>query len=71
MGRLGEAAPLDTNEERLDITEIINHPSYNDFTYDNDIAVLKVSGSFNCVERKIWPACIPSAEVAEISRDIV
>ena len=63
MGDGGTAAPLDTNEERLTITEIINHPSYNDFTEENDIAVIKVSGSFTCSEDKIWPACLPSSQV--------
>ena len=61
MGDGGTAAPLDTNEERLTITEIINHPSYNAFTEENDIAVIKVSGSFSCSEGKIWPACLPSS----------
>ena len=63
MGDASTAAPLDTNEERLTITEIINHPGYNDNTFDNDIAVIKVSGSFTCSQGKIWPACLPSSKV--------
>ena len=63
MGDFGAVAPLDTNEERLTITEIINHPDYNVFTKENDIAVIKVSGSFSCSEGKIWPACFPSSQV--------
>ena len=59
MGDGGTAAPLDTNEERLTITEIINHPSYNDNTFDNDIAVIKVSGTFTC-GTNIYPACLPT-----------
>jgi len=50
----------DTNEQSLTITEIINHPSYVDSTYSNDIAILKVSGTFTCAQGKIWPACLPS-----------
>ena len=63
MGDQSSAAVLDTNEERLTITEIINHPSYNDATFDNDIAVVKVSGSFTCSQGKIWPACLPNSQV--------
>jgi len=57
------ASPLDTNEQRLTITEIINHPSYSSFTVggdsSNDIAVIKVEGNFGCAAKKIWPACLP------------
>merc|ERR1719225_2277580 len=59
MGFQTAAAPLDTNEERLVITEIINHPNYNDNTFDNDIAVIKVSGLFTC-GTNIYPACLPN-----------
>jgi len=48
------------NEESLSITEIIKHPYYNQVTNDNDIAVIKVSGTFNCRERTIYPACLPT-----------
>jgi len=51
---------VDSNEESLSIVEIINHPQYVDGTEVNDISVLKVSGSFNCAQGKIWPACLPS-----------
>ena len=53
----------DTNEESLTITEIINHPNYVPSTNANDIAILKVSGSFNCVKDKIYPACLPNTNV--------
>ena len=55
---------LDTNEESLAISEIINHPEYNPSTFENDVAILKVSGSFTCEQGKIWPACIPNEEVS-------
>jgi len=61
-GVLTSPAPLDTNEERLTITEIRNHPDYDDTTFNNDIAVIKVSGSFSCSPDKIWPTCLPSSE---------
>ena len=57
-------APLDTNEERLVITEIIRHPDYLGEGFKNDIAVLKVAGSFSCSPDKIYPACLPSSEVS-------
>ena len=64
MKTLWMPAPLDTNEERLTITEIVVHPDYNWITLENDIALLKVSGSFTCSEDKIWPACLPSSQVS-------
>ena len=60
------AAPLDSNEERLNITEIIMHPYYNLLTIENDIAVIKVDGSFSCFPDKIYPACLPNTEVSLI-----
>ena len=66
MKTLWMPAPLDTNEERLTITEIVVHPDYNWITLENDIALLKVSGSFTCSEDKIWPACLPSSQVKTI-----
>ena len=56
-------APLDSNEERLDITELIVHPEYDSLTFENDIVVVKVAGSFNCSPDKIYPACLPNTEV--------
>lgn len=59
------ASPLDTNEQRLTITQIINHPDYSSFNQlfggdgSNDIAVIKVNGNFGCSAKKIWPACLP------------
>ena len=55
---------VDTNEESLAISEIINHPEYNPSTFENDVAILKVSGSFTCEQGKIWPACLPNEEVS-------
>jgi len=64
MGDQSAAAPSDTNEERLTITEIINHPNYNDATFDNDIAVIKVNGTFTCGQN-IYPACLPNTNSYE------
>ena len=57
---------VDANEEVLEITEIINHPQYEvGGLFVNDISILKVSGSFNCAQGKIWPACLPSTNVSK------
>jgi len=54
---------LDSNEQRLPITQIINHPDYSSLNVggdsSNDIAVIKVEGNFACAGGKIWPACLP------------
>ena len=53
----------DTYEQTLPIIEIINHPNFDGASLVNDIAVIKVSGSFNCVEGQIFPACLPNEKV--------
>jgi len=50
----------DTYEHSLEVSGVINHPSYNAATYENDIAVVKVNGSMPCSQGKIWPACLPN-----------
>lgn len=53
----------DTNEKSLVVSSVVNHPSYNAATYENDIAVVKVAGTMTCEQGKIWPACLPNAAV--------
>ena len=48
----------------MSIVEIINHPNYDATTFKNDIAILKVLGSFNCEQGKIYPACLPNKNVS-------
>ena len=57
---------IDTNEKVLPITQIINHPNFDATSLVNDIAVVKVSGSFNCEQEKIYPVCVPSEEVSKL-----
>merc|ERR1740124_955175 len=61
--KTSSASTLDVNEQRLTITEIINHPEYSAFSASgdgsNDIALIKVDGNFNCEPKKIYPACLP------------
>ena len=56
----------DTNEQSLEISGVINHPSFNAATFENDIAVVKVNGSMPCSQGKIWPACLPNTAVSFI-----
>ena len=53
-------APVDENEQRLEISEAIIHPSYDGRKFTNDIAVIKVKGEFDCKKRILYPACFPS-----------
>ena len=41
---------------------MINHPEYDTFTKENDIAVIKVSNPrrLNCKKNAVWPACLPT-----------
>ena len=52
--------PVDENEQRLNISKIITHPSYDGRLFTNDIAILKVDGNFKCKKRVLYPACFPS-----------
>ena len=69
MDNGSDVSPLDSNEERLTITEIIRHPDFSetDAWANNDIAVIKVDGSFSCSPDKIYPACLPNSEVRNSS----
>ena len=60
----------DTGEIRLAISEVINHPQYNSVTQENDIAVIKVSGTLTCEKKKIWPACLPNTNVSKCVTNI-
>ena len=53
----------DTNEQSLVVSSVVNHPGYNGATFENDIAVVKVTGTMTCEQGKIWPACLPNAAV--------
>jgi len=50
----------DTYEQSLEVSGVINHPSFNAATFENDIAVVKLNGSMTCSQGKIWPACLPN-----------
>ena len=54
------ASPFDTYEQRLLITEIVKHPDFDEKTFNNDIAVIKVNSPLTCVKKIIWPVCLPT-----------
>ena len=60
----------DTNEQSLVVSSVVNHPNYNTQTLENDIAVVKVTGSMTCEQGKIWPACLPNAAVTILNRSM-
>ena len=53
---------LEENEQRLRVDKVIAYPSFNKDTFENDIAVIKVQGSFNCVKTVLYPACLPDKQ---------
>ena len=53
----------DAHEERREVIEVTNHPSFNNATFNNDIAVVKLNESMPCSLGKIWPACLPNTAV--------
>lgn len=46
-------------EQRLAVERVVPHEGYNDNTFQNDIAVVKVLGKFNCTAGRLFPACLP------------
>jgi len=42
------------------VRSVVVHPRYNSGSNRNDIALLKVNDDFDCVERRLYPACLPT-----------
>ena len=59
---LGEHNIADSDFNRVDVAEIINHPDYNSGTIDNDYAILRLANNVSFTN-KVSPACLP-AEVS-------
>jgi len=51
---------LTENEQRRSVGSVVVHPDYNSGSNRNDIALLKVNHDFDCVERRLYPACLPT-----------
>merc|ERR1719278_1074562 len=56
---LGEHNIADSDFNRVDVAEIINHPDYNSWKIDNDYAIIRLAKpvSFN---KEVSPACLPA-----------
>lgn len=50
----------DNKIQRRSIKRIISHPSFNDYTYDYDIAVLELDSPVSFT-KEIQPICLPDA----------
>lgn len=59
LGRRYQQLP-NANEESKTISQIINHPSYNSQTQDNDISLLKLSTAVTFTDY-IRPICLASS----------
>merc|ERR1712130_862848 len=56
---LGEHNIADSNFNRVDVAEIINHPDYNSQTTDNDYAILRLANPVTFTN-EVSPACLPA-----------
>merc|ERR1712001_218468 len=56
---LGEHNIADSDFNRVDVTEIINHPNYNPQTTDNDYAILRLADPVTFTS-EVSPACLPA-----------
>jgi hypothetical protein len=64
-----------TCRQRHEIQTIINHPSYNNDTYENDIALIQVKVPFNFTDTSIARICLPnkahSDQYPETGTDVI
>merc|ERR1711963_1112151 len=56
---LGEHNIADSDFNRVDVAEIINHPNYDSRTTDNDYAILRLSQAVTFTN-EVSPACLPA-----------
>merc|ERR1711881_625572 len=56
---LGEHSIADSDFNRVDVAEIINHPNYNSQTTDNGYAILRLSSPV-AFTNEVSPACLPA-----------
>jgi secreted trypsin-like serine protease len=56
---LGEHNIADSDFNRVDVAEIINHPNYNSQTTDNDYAILRLANPVTFTN-EVSPACLPA-----------
>ncbi|ROT72255.1 CUB-serine protease [Penaeus vannamei] len=52
----------EANSQWMEIAEIVNHPSYDSNTLDNDIALIRLKTEIQFPsDNKIAPVCLPTA----------
>merc|ERR1712032_350163 len=56
---LGEHNIADSDFNRVDVAEIINHPNYDSRTTDNDYAILRLANPVTFTN-EVSPACLPA-----------
>ena len=56
---LGEHNTDDSDFNRVDVAEIINHPEYNERILDNDFAILRLANPVTFTN-EVSPACLPA-----------
>jgi trypsin len=56
---LGEHNIADSDFNRVNVAEIINHPEYNSGTTDNDYAILRLANPVTFTN-EVSPACLPA-----------
>merc|ERR1712037_419142 len=56
---LGEHNTDDSDFNRVDVAEIINHPKYNERILDNDFAILRLANPVTFTN-EVSPACLPA-----------
>ena len=56
---LGEHNIADSEFNRVDVAEIINHPNYNSRTVNNDYAILRLANPVTFTN-EVSPACLPA-----------
>lgn len=57
----------DGTEQNLKVSRIIKHSGYNSRTFENDIALLKLSSSLNLNSAYVSPVCLPTQQNHEYS----
>lgn len=61
----------DENSIRLEVEKIINHPLFDESTFDFDIALLKIADPLNLAEeaKRVSPICLPRKDKIIYYRD--
>nr|XP_056716511.1 suppressor of tumorigenicity 14 protein [Euleptes europaea] len=60
MGLLDQRDRSNPSVQRRGIKRIITHPDFNDFTYDNDIAVMELDSPITFT-KQVQPICLPDS----------